>query len=484
MSINLSDLLSQPEQISRAVSVDTSVLQLLLLIESQESTVYVTFEKPNDFNLVACLLKETGFGIGNHTAPSRWEVKDDRATTSPAPRLSSISPGLFSQSMSTHDTPTNPQVELSNGLHGVNPSPRLNHEPRYPQQPSLPQGQASPVPAVSYRQPDLMSTQETTAQPIESLSPYQVFAQPGYVSSPLRNSYVPQHITNLPKFPEISTGSTSLGFPTYSTECSPSTEILLSPAASIQPNIQTSDWQSPPQQSAFKEAEQPKSSQKPQNYRDLMPPLRSLPFVKEAKNDHMAMAKEAKTSRISEWQSKSAKSVPFVKKLELTAKGGKPAEYTKTADTTIAESGVEGNDNQYVVQSKTASAGCQTDLNHVYEMAVLGGTKTASSFRVDPEPEVGVALNTGRPTCGLPERHSEIRTLVSRPVESKSLLLLADDGFFKEMNTRVGTLLHQFETDVERGLDDVACAQFYMNQILKLRTKMCYDRLVDSKDVV
>lgn len=491
MSIKLSDLLSKPHQCSRAVSANTDALQVRILIEEQESTVYATFEKNNDFNLIVCLFQKMGFKIGSHAAPSRWRAGDDRAIASSGPQLSSVLPGEVTGSLQRNSSSTIPREEPSSfGPYRSDPVDQSNFGAQYlPPVPPSQSWQHSPVGVTPSQQSMLMHRQPPTMQPMPLLNPYHVFARPRYVSSPLRNPYSPQHTINSPTQLGPSTlnaDSTSLGLPTATYNSPAGPRAFSPPEIPGWPNDEPSQRWDPvervpvPKDPVPERNQRSYSGQKPSDFRRFMPPPRSLPFTKEAQKEDVAITKGTEAVEVA--GPDEGPVVPRVSKKPRPAREKrKPANSRKTTNTPTRRSEKKSAAAQPVAESRTvknrALGACRRgDLKVAKEPVELNDSDAALSTQVDLEPEAGEDLGPSqRPTT--PPAQPTVQTRIPSLVEPEIVVLLADDAFFKEMNAQTGRLIDQLQEDIKRGLSKHACAQFYMEQIFKIRRDMCYAEL-------
>ncbi|KAL7946080.1 hypothetical protein V8C42DRAFT_322420 [Trichoderma barbatum] len=432
LSIQLTGLITSSGDTVEIVTVDRPSQQMCIQIQRRKQTILFTFQETRDFNVVIYTLKKFGFRIkesislsshASATSLARSQSYPVASTNDFGPRLSSITPllrqgSLQAQSPFSFTSMLNSEVPLAE------------------MQPTVTQEQLAHPASLQG------SSQQSVPQLTQASNPYQLYIshqsnthQPR-VSSPLRNA-VEVHSRDTSPHSFISSSQSSFSH-TEDTRSLLSHRVISEPDMLSQPRqisgyTGTNAYGSPDCQLTPPRSQETAtpldidtraidgidaSSRLPlaQDFRELMPQTRKLPFVKDSKT---------KASR---------------SKLEQ-----------KRADTEYRQS-ISNSDK---LIGEIVPLGLEMDSPGVSQVNL----RPTSSGSIDGQAEVF-------PTCHF-----------SYEVDELPPMLITDNVLLEKINQATSKLLDQFNADIGRGCDSIACTYYYLEQIDTVRRDFWLNQL-------
>ncbi|UKZ79694.1 hypothetical protein TrVFT333_007454 [Trichoderma virens FT-333] len=439
LSIRLTDLFTSSCDTAEVVTIDKPRQQMCIQIHQQRQNVLFTFKETRDFNIVVYTLKKFGFRMKEGVAPlphidiaslPRSQSSPTISSTNFGPRLSSITP-LQLLGSSQVQSPFSFTSMLNSGV-PLAEMQSLDIQHQQVHQLS-PQGQSqqptTPMVPVAPYAPDRNANQLHLGYPGNMYQPQ--------VGSPLRNVVEVNSQDTSPRPPTLNNQ------PRVFPNATP-TEFLSSCRSISEPNALSQSWKPPEcvntnrcgspnfQQSlqgsqdtiissgsdsqATDETDISFSSQSTQDFRELMPQTRNLPFVKDSKN---------KPSRTKAMQ--------------------------KQANIRQGQSG----SNFDMLVEETAPSSCNDDNPNISQTDL----RPISSQPTDSQAKDALACHS--------------------PFEGGKLpaMLIIDNNLLENINQVTSKLLDQFIEDIARGCDYTACARYYLERIDTARREFWLNQL-------
>ncbi|KAJ4266415.1 hypothetical protein NW762_004399 [Fusarium torreyae] len=425
------------------VSIDKQARRMCVRIPGKTQAILTQFEEKRDFNVAVCLLQKAGFFISEAIPTSLLSVLPSAKNVTPdtpldvGPRLSSIAPlSLF--------PPNN--VQGSEAQPSASFTEMLNASYQY-------------TPLSSTSTPDVLHTQRTHSLPMSSaiaanqmmgtvpsrthFNPYNMFLGYGNnrmhmprVGSPLRHSFNSKPPPSHTLHDEIVARSHEAMSPSgFRPSSSPAVhhaahEVSSSestPEHSQKLPIETSRFEVNSEHYLSPKLNHHQPSQGgPNEFRDLMPRPRKLPFESDVK--------------------------------------------TATLDEAL---GAQAN-----TPEKSDGGLKQKKLRKYYTPNVEAeAMSTLSDIQVDNKAQALGEQNTDAPKKpGSSFEASKLKTQFT-DLGTSSWVVLADAGALKDLDQATTSLFEQYETDVANGGDKKLCAEFYMNQIWMKRKEVWLGKL-------
>ncbi|QPC72608.1 hypothetical protein HYE68_003360 [Fusarium pseudograminearum] len=474
---------------SDMVSISKQVNQLCICVPGKPQAILVQFEKTRDFSVAVCLLQKAGFHI-NDTLPASL------LTNPPAhnygPLLSSITP----PSLLPLNTTRGPETQHDLSFAAMLAHPSQHSQPSAISNPwvSHTQGYVSfPV------QPNPVANQVVNLPPAAAqLNPYNMFLGGGnayshvsHVSSPLGHSFVPNsHSTHWPvndtgpfSSPNAPTPDLGLHDPVVHGNFG-----LISPE-----NSQSSDVGSymANGQVQKKTTDEPVHYQSPQNkpeeYRDLMPQPRTLPFESSKKGYKAGGRSKPQGTKQAEAVKprKPRKTGTATQSItRVTANGPKKAQ---AISITRKEANVEQRQSS-VGNIASEKIVVQSDSNHKQ----VDGASTPpanpslpprkskqdiyedAQCQTDMQPEPNGVGGSSKTTAFVEQ---------SSDHDVSPLVVVTDPDTLKDLHEATAKLFEEYERGVDDGGDQVRHAKLYLRQIWEKRRDFWLRQFQDNMSV-
>lgn len=437
-----------------------------------------SFNGRKDFSLTVCMLEKIGFQTGDlkqHTMATlpiapRSETFTGHASVDLGPRLSSITP--LSAMYTPFETGSQEQPSFTSMLESaITPLPAADgsHAWGRTSNSSESQGSLGQTPISFPASTDLTHQLEYSSAE-KALNPYNVFANRQIadpyrprIGSPLRYALQPEepprqaqdrsdytpNITACEATYQVSDNSqtfpVSFSLPLL-TQSQPnpitSTEMRESNCGrSLQrsnslPDSPTTDHENSPSS----------STDTAEDFRQLMPKRRNLPF----------------------------------KKMKSKQVCGK----TTSNEPSKAVHGLEANGTSFrPTKSPDRAQASYRDQATSYDTPRTGQTMDGPfvDSRTGPSEDASCIQKKQTLSSIIHTSHAFEVSPSSAVTPTQPTILVADRSTLKQINDATSSLFDQYEADVARGCDETVCAKFYMDQIHTVRTECWYKSLVDME---
>ncbi|KAH6981128.1 hypothetical protein BKA56DRAFT_673562 [Ilyonectria sp. MPI-CAGE-AT-0026] len=491
ISIRLHDLLKNPVGSTDIVSVEKQRNEMCIIIPGHSRAIVARFEEKRDFSLAVYMLEKSNLRINDSItcAPSTPIATSLPAASLDVQTASNFGPRLSSITPLPQSFPSNVPYNLNN--HSDAPFTSLLNSPLPRETSESTWGQPAPP---QFQYPQRINSLPTYASvsayspfgsdaAVQQLNPYNIFLNRSNsqvhmprVSSPLRQSFPPEQTTR--QSPSPSVGSSPYMGGTYTLHNIPN----LSPSVLGAPKIQDASQSagvdgienrvpttSPfPQFSNDNASPEPLAGDSDQNFRDLMPRPRRLPFDSRPKDSG-----SMETTSSPKLATKPAASLKALVSPKITSSP------------------------RTILSPKKGQALTQPSLK---QKPKLRGTKRSSaavdegtpggevSMTVDESPTRAVLPNTKvneeqKPNSTIKVAGAEDSPSVplwspAQPHKDPEVaVLITDPGTLKDLEKLTSKLFEQYEVDMASGIDETDFAKFYMDRITATRREFWLTKL-------
>ncbi|KAH7013482.1 hypothetical protein EDB80DRAFT_373352 [Ilyonectria destructans] len=496
ISIRLHDLLKNPVGSTDIVSVEKQRNEMCIIIPGHSRAIVARFEEKRDFSLAVYMLEKSNLRINDSItcAPSTSIATSLPAASLDVQTASNFGPRLSSITPLPQSFPSNVPYNLNNQSNASftsllnSPLPQETSESTWGQ----------PAPAPQFQYPQRINSLPTYASVsayspfgsdavVQQLNPYNIFLNRSNsqvhmprVSSPLRQSFPPEATTR--QSPSSSVGSSPYMDGTYALHNIPN----LSPSVLGAPKIQDASQSAGvdvmgntvPTTSSFPQFSNDYASPEPlagdsdQNFRNLMPRPRRLPFDSRPKDSGSMettsspkLATKAAASLKALVSPKMASSprtiLPPKKGQALTQPSSKQKSKlrgTKCSSAAV-DKGSPGGEVSITVDESPA------------RIAVLPNAKVNEEQQPNSTIKVAGAEDPSRspsvPQWSPAQPHKDPEVAV----------LITDPGTLKDLEKLTSKLFEQYEVDVASGIDETDSAKFYMDRIMATRREFWLTKL-------
>lgn len=473
---------------------------MCIIVPGHSRAIIARFEEKRDFSLAVYMLEKSNLRINDSItcAPSTPIAMSLSAASLDVQTASNFGPRLSSITPLPQSFPSNVPYNLSN--HSDAPFTSLLNSPLPRETSESTWGQPAPP---QFQYPQRINSLPTYASVsayspfgsdavMQQLNPYNIFLNRSNsqvhmprVSSPLRQSFPQEETTR--QSPSPSVGSSPYMGGTYALHNIPNLSPSVLGAPKIQDASQSAEvdgvenrvptTSSFPQFSNDNASPEPLAGDSDQNFRDLMPRPRRLPFDSRPKDSgsmettsspRLATKTATKTSTKTAASLKALVSpkiassprtiLPPKKGQTLTQPSSKQKPKlrgTKRSSAAVDEGSPGGEVSMTVDESST-------------RIDVLSNTKVNEEQK--PTSTIRVASTEDSPSGPLwspaqPHKDPEVAVLITDP------------GTLKDLEKLTSKLFEQYEVDVASGIDKTDSAKFYMDRITATRREFWLAKL-------
>ncbi|RGP77639.1 hypothetical protein FLONG3_4212 [Fusarium longipes] len=475
------------------VSMNKQFNQLSISVPGEPQAILAQFEEKRHFSIAVCLLQKAGFCVSDALATSLLtNLQTHETTPGHGPLLSSITP-LSSLPLDT-SRGSETQHDLSFTEMLAVPSQPFRTPTVYDSRVMHTTQRHVPVPVQSYPATrNVLNTSPVAAQ----FNPYNMFHGGGNtysyvprVNSPLRHSFVPA-------LPSAQSPINEIGFSSYPNTLAP--EFDTSPI--VQGNLGRGDLgHSQNNNLGAHNANKPVLDEttdkllnyqlpqdKTQEYRNLMPQPRKLPFGPSAK-DHKADGKSAsqETERVrvdvKVWKTHDLKKTSTVDQsfAGVTVRGKRKSQSTDTSRKKVTSERDQLNARTVTTTSVLSDSGHKQAVNTSVPISevVLPAKRPKQDTYEDAQCQTDIQLETSG-VSGLLKITDPGKQSPGHDVSP--LVVVTDPDTLKDLHEACATLFEEYEKEVGSCEDQALHAELYLDRIWKSRRDFWLRRLQDSE---
>ncbi|KAG8360988.1 hypothetical protein FVEN_g1542 [Fusarium venenatum] len=475
------------------VSINKQANRLCICVPGRSQAILVQFEKTRDFSVTVCLLQKAGFHVSDALPTILLTNLPTHGTTSNyGPLLSSITPPSLLPMNASGGPETQHGLSFAAMLTApfqpfqpsTTPNPWVSHTQRYVS-----------VPVQSYP----FTNQVVNAPPLAAqLNPYSMFLGGGNAyshvartSSPIGHSFVPNphsthwHDNNIGTILNFNAPAPGLGLHETVVHAnlgpnnlgnSKNNDVGSYMANGLMRNETTDEpghYLSP--------------QNKPQEYRDLMPQPRTLPFESSKKGYKAGgRSKPQETKQLEAVKARKLRKTGTATQsiAGTTAESPKKVQATKIArkranveqrqpnegDATPGKNIVQLVSNHKRADNTSTSTSELTIPSKKFKQDTYEDAQCQTDMQSEPNGAVG-SLET-----------ADFAEQSSTP-DSSPLVVVTDPDTLKDLHEATATLFEEYEKGVEHCGDEVRHAELYLHQIWEKRRDFWLRRLRDNTDV-
>ncbi|OBS19564.1 hypothetical protein FPOA_11290 [Fusarium poae] len=488
--------LTETAEVSRSpgdmVSVNKQANRLCICVPGRSQAILVQFEKTRDFSVTVCLLQKAGFHVSDALPTSLMNQPTYGTTPDYGPLLSPITPPSLLPLNTSRGPETQHDIPFATMLAA-------------PFQPSQPSTISNPWASYMQRyvsvpiQPYPATNQLVNTPPVAAqLNPYNMFLDGGntysYVArtfSPVGHSFVPNpplthwHGNDIGTIPDLNTPD--LGFSLHEPVVHPNlgpNNLVSSQNNHVGSYVANGMIHN-------KTTDEPVHLESPQNdpqeYRNLMPQPRTLPF-ESSKGNRAADggSKPQETKQLGAAKARKPRKTGTVTQsiTDTTAKGSKKVQATKIArkkanvkqrqsserDVSPGKTTVKSVSNHKRANNASAPA---SELTIPFKKSSKN-TYEDAECQTDMQPEPNSA---GNPLG------TETLVKQSSTPDSSPLVIVTDPDTLKDLHEATTTLFGEYEKGIEHCGNQARHAELYLHRIWEKRRDFWLRRLRDNTDV-